>query len=133
MRELGIGFVAYSPLGRGFLSGQIKSFEDLGDDDYRRKSPRFQGAAFDANLRLVARVQELAEEKGVTAGQLTLAWVMSRGVVPIPGTKRVSYVEENVAAADIVLDADDLQRLEEVAPAGAATGDRYADMSTIDA
>ncbi|MBA2644143.1 MAG: aldo/keto reductase [Solirubrobacterales bacterium] len=133
VRELGIGFVAYSPLGRGFLSGQIKSFEDLGDDDYRRKSPRFQGAAFDANLRLVARVQELAEEKGVTAGQLALAWVMSRGVVPIPGTKRVSYVEENVAAADIVLDADDLQRLEEVAPAGAATGDRYADMSTIDA
>ncbi len=131
--ELGIGFVAYSPLGRGFLSGQIKSFEDLDDDDYRRKSPRFQGAAFDANLRLVARVQELAEEKGVTAGQLALAWVMNRGVVPIPGTKRVSFVEENVAAADIVLDADDLQRLEEVAPAGAATGDRYADMSTIDA
>ena len=132
VRELGIGFVAYSPLGRGFLSGRIRSFDDLGEDDYRRRSPRFQGPALQANLRLVDRVRQIAKEKGVTPSQLALAWVMSRGVVPIPGTKRVRYLEENVAAAGIALD-DDLRRLEEAAPAGAATGDRYADMSTIDA
>ena len=133
VRDLGIGFVAYSPLGRGFLSGRIKSFDDLGEHDYRRRSPRFQGPALEANLRLVERVQQIAEEKGVTASQLALAWVMSRGVVPIPGTKRVRYLEENVAAAGIALDDDDLRRLEEAAPAGAATGDRYADMSTVNA
>ena len=131
MAELGIGFVAYSPLGRGFLSGAIKSFEDLDADDYRRKSPRFQGAAFDANLRLVEQVQQLADEKGVTAAQLALAWVLSRGVVPIPGTKRVRYLEENVAASDVFLDQSDLARLDAAAPAGATVGDRYADMSTV--
>ena len=129
--ELGIGFVAYSPLGRGFLSGEIKSFEDLDLGDYRRKSPRFQGAAFAANLRVVEQVQELAEEKGVTAAQLALAWVLSRGVVPIPGTKRVKYLEDNVAAADIVLDENDLQRLAAAAPVGSVVGDRYADMSNV--
>jgi aryl-alcohol dehydrogenase-like predicted oxidoreductase len=129
--ELGIGFVAYSPLGRGFLSGQIRSFDYLGADDYRRNSPRFQGEAFDANLRLVEQVQELADEKGVSAAQLALAWVLSRGVVPIPGTKRIKYLEENVAASAISLDEDDLRRLEEAAPAGSAVGDRYADMSTV--
>ena len=129
--ELGIGFVAYSPLGRGFLSGEIKSFEDLDRDDYRRKSPRFQGAAFEANLRLVEQVQALADEKGVTAAQLALAWVLSRDVVPIPGTKRVRYLEDNVAASEIELDAEDLRRLEDAAPVGSAVGDRYADMSTV--
>ena len=129
--ELGIGFVAYSPLGRGFLSGQIKSFEDLDPQDYRRKSPRFQGAAFDANLRLVEQVQQLADEKRVTAAQLALAWVLSRGVVPIPGTKRVGYLEENVAASAVELDESDLRRLEEAAPVGSAVGDRYSDMSSV--
>ena len=129
--ELGIGFVAYSPLGRGFLSGQIKSFEDLDPEDYRRKSPRFQGAAFDANLRLVEQVQQLADEKRVTAAQLALAWVLSRGVVPIPGTKRVGYLEENVAASAVELDESDLRRLEEAAPVGSAVGDRYSDMSSV--
>ncbi|CAA9481898.1 MAG: Oxidoreductase, aldo/keto reductase family [uncultured Solirubrobacteraceae bacterium] len=129
--ELGIGFVAYSPLGRGFLSGRIKSFEDLDPQDYRRKSPRFQGAAFDANLRLVEQVQQLADEKRVTAAQLALAWVLSRGVVPIPGTKRVGYLEENVAASAVELDESDLRRLEEAAPVGSAVGDRYSDMSSV--
>ncbi|WP_104526480.1 aldo/keto reductase [Blastococcus atacamensis] len=135
--ELGIGFVAYSPLGRGFLSGQIRSVDDLAPDDFRRHNPRFQGEAFEQNLRLVERVREIAEEKGVTAGQLALAWVMAQSgrhgvaVVPIPGTKRVSYLEENAAAADLALSDDDLRRLDEAAPAGAAVGDRYPDMSTV--
>jgi aryl-alcohol dehydrogenase-like predicted oxidoreductase len=136
--ELGIGFVAYSPLGRGFLSGQIRSVEDLAPDDFRRHNPRFQGEAFDQNLRLVDRVREIADEKGVTAGQLALAWVMAQSgrggnpdVVPIPGTKRVSYLEENAAAVDVALSDDDLRRLDEAAPAGAAVGDRYPDMSTV--
>src|SRR3954447_21163305 len=134
VRELGIGFVAYSPLGRGFLSGRFRSPSDFPDDDFRRHHPRFQGENFDRNIQLVERVEELAAEKGVTAGQLALAWVMHRGedIVPIPGTKRVSYLEENVAAADMSLSDDDLARLEEIAPAGAAAGDRYADMSSID-
>ena len=136
--ELGIGFVAYSPIGRGFLSGQIRSLEDLAPDDFRRRNPRFQGEAFEQNLRLVDRVRELADEKGVTATQLALAWVMAQGgragnpaVVPIPGTKRVAYLEENAAAADVVLDEGDLRRLDEAAPVGAAVGDRYPDMSTV--
>jgi aryl-alcohol dehydrogenase-like predicted oxidoreductase len=136
--ELGIGFVAYSPLGRGFLSGQIRSVDDLAPDDFRRHNPRFQGEAFEQNLRLVDRVREIADEKGVTAGQLALAWVMAQSgrdggpaVVPIPGTKRVAYLEENVAAADVVLSDDDLRRIDEAAPAGAAAGDRYPDMSTV--
>jgi aryl-alcohol dehydrogenase-like predicted oxidoreductase len=136
--ELGIGFVAYSPIGRGFLSGQIRSVDDLAPDDFRRRNPRFQGEAFQQNLRLVDRVREIADEKGVTASQLALAWVMaqsSRGgnptIVPIPGTKRVSYVEENAAAADIELTGDDLRRLDEAAPVGATAGDRYPDMSSV--
>jgi aryl-alcohol dehydrogenase-like predicted oxidoreductase len=135
VRELGIGFVAYSPLGRGFLSGRFRSPEDFPEDDFRRHHPRFQGENFDRNIELVERVEELAREKGVTAGQLALAWVLHQGedIVPIPGTKHVKYLEENVAAADVALTDDDLRRLDEVAPAGVAAGDRYADMSSIDA
>ena len=127
VRELGIGFVAYSPLGRGFLTGQIKSIDDLAADDYRRYSPRFQGENFSKNLELVTRVTELAREKGVTPGQLALAWVLAQGedIVPIPGTKRRSYLEENAAASEIELSAEDLARLDELAPRGAAVGMRY--------
>ena len=134
VRELGIGFVAYSPLGRGFLSGRYKNPDDLPEDDFRRHHPRFQGENFKRNLELVERVEEIAAEKGVTAGQLALAWVLSRGedVVPIPGTKRRSYLEENVAAVDVELSAKDLERIEQAAPAGATAGARYADMSPID-
>jgi len=126
-RELGIGFVAYSPLGRGFLTGQIRRFEDLAADDYRRMSPRFQGGNFQKNLDLVARVQELAKTKGCTASQLALAWVLAQGkdVVPIPGTKRRKYLEENAGALAVTLTPDDLRRLDEAAPAGAAAGLRY--------
>jgi aryl-alcohol dehydrogenase-like predicted oxidoreductase len=133
VRELGIGFVAYSPLGRGFLSGQIKSMDDLDEKDFRRRGPRFQGENFQRNLDLVARVEELAAEQGVTPGQLALAWVLAQGddVVPIPGTKRVRYVEENAAAAEVELTEDDLRRLDEAFPPGAAQGDRYPDMSTV--
>ncbi|ADB77557.1 aldo/keto reductase [Geodermatophilus obscurus] len=136
--ELGIGFVAYSPIGRGFLSGQIRSIDDLAPGDYRRNSPRFQGENFTRNLELVDRVREIADEKGVTATQLALAWVMAQGdragnpgIVPIPGTKRVAYLEENAAATDVRLTDDDLRRLDDAAPAGATAGDRYADMSTV--
>jgi aryl-alcohol dehydrogenase-like predicted oxidoreductase len=127
VRELGIGFVAYSPLGRGFLTGQIKSIDDLAADDYRRYSPRFQGENFSKNLELVTRVTEMAREKGVTPGQLALAWVLAQGedIVPIPGTKRRSYLEENAAATEIELSAEDLARLDELAPRGAAVGMRY--------
>ncbi|HTO07167.1 MAG TPA: aldo/keto reductase, partial [Myxococcota bacterium] len=126
-RELGIGFVAYSPLGRGFLTGQIQRFEDFAQDDYRRFSPRFQGANFAKNLELVKRVESLAREKGCTAGQLALAWVMAQGddVVPIPGTKRRKYLEENAAASDVALGPKDLAKLDEVAPRGSAAGERY--------
>ncbi|WP_437774295.1 aldo/keto reductase [Sorangium sp. So ce1097] len=126
-RELGIGFLAYSPLGRGFLTGQIKRFEDLAPDDYRRISPRFQGDNFQRNLDLVAKVEDIAREKGVTASQLALAWVLAQGdhIVPIPGTKRRSYLEENVAAASIALTEAELRRLDEVMPKGAAAGLRY--------
>jgi aryl-alcohol dehydrogenase-like predicted oxidoreductase len=136
--ELGIGFVAYSPMGRGFLSGRIRSLDDLEENDFRRHNPRFQGENFARNLELVDRVREIADEKGVTAGQLALAWVMAQSdrdgnpvVVPIPGTKRVAYLEENAAAADIELTGDDLHRLDEAAPVGSAAGDRYPDMSSI--
>ncbi|HEY8705798.1 MAG TPA: aldo/keto reductase [Gaiellaceae bacterium] len=134
-RELGIGFVAYSPLGRGFLTGRFRSPDDFDDDDVRKHQPRFQGESFQRNLDLVARVQEIAAEKEVTAGQLALAWVLAQGgdVVPIPGTKRRSYLEENAAAAEIELTPEDLARIDEVFPRGAASGDRYSDMSTIDA
>jgi aryl-alcohol dehydrogenase-like predicted oxidoreductase len=134
LRELGIGFVAYSPLGRGFLTGRIRSVEDLEDDDFRKASPRFQGENFQRNLELVGRVEEIAAEKGVEPGQLALAWVLHQGedVVPIPGTKHLSYLEQNVAAAEIGLSEEDLRRIDEAAPVGAAAGDRYADMSPVD-
>jgi aryl-alcohol dehydrogenase-like predicted oxidoreductase len=133
VRELGIGFVAYSPLGRGFLSAQIKSLDDLDENDFRRRHPRFQGENFQRNLDLVAQVEELAEEKDVTPSQLALAWVLHRGddIVPIPGTKRVRYVEENAEAVEIELSDDDLARLEAAFPKGATAGDRYPDMSTV--
>jgi aryl-alcohol dehydrogenase-like predicted oxidoreductase len=126
-RRLGIGIVPFSPLGRGFLTGAIKSPADFDDDDFRRNQPRFQGENFDANLKLVDEVRGLATEKGCTAGQLALAWVMAQGddVVPIPGTKRRSYLEENIGACDITLTDKDLARLDALAPQGAAAGDRY--------
>jgi len=126
-RELGIGFVAYSPLGRGFLTGQLKKFEDLAADDYRRLSPRFQGENFQTNLDLVKKVEELAREKGCEPSQLALAWVLAQGddVVPIPGTKRRKYLEENAAAVDLELSSEDLRHLTEVFPSGAASGMRY--------
>jgi aryl-alcohol dehydrogenase-like predicted oxidoreductase len=122
-----VGFVAYSPLGRGFLSGEIKRFDDLAADDYRRFQPRFQGENFDRNLRLVERIGEMATAKGCTPSQLALAWVMARGddIVAIPGTKRRRYLEENLAAAEIPLGAEDLARIDEIAPRGAAAGTRY--------
>jgi aryl-alcohol dehydrogenase-like predicted oxidoreductase len=133
LRELGIGFVAYSPLGRGFLSGAIRSIDDLEPDDYRRRSPRFQGENFARNLDLVAKVEELAQEKGVTAGQLALAWVLAQDerIVPIPGTKRVAYLEENVAAADVELTPEDLRRIADALPE--AAGARYPEamMTTL--
>ena len=132
-RELGIGFVAYSPLGRGFLTGRFRSRDDFEEGDFRRNHPRFSGENLSRNLDLVARVQEISTEKGCTPGQLALAWVMSRGddVVPIPGTKRRTYLEENAGAGDVELTDDDLALIEEAFPRDAAQGDRYADMSTI--
>jgi aryl-alcohol dehydrogenase-like predicted oxidoreductase len=126
-RELGIGFVAYSPLGRGFLTGRFNKFEDLAADDYRRFSPRFQGENFQKNLDLVKRVEEIAREKKCHPSQLALAWVLAQGddIVPIPGTKRRKYLEENAAAVDLKLTPDDLRRLSEVFPSGAAAGMRY--------
>ena len=126
-RELGIGFVAYSPLGRGFLTGQFKKFEDLPEDDYRRFSPRFQGDNFQKNLDLVRRVEEIAAEKRCKPSQLALAWVLAqdKNIVPIPGTKRRKYVEENVGAVDLKVSAEDLQHLDEIFPSGAAAGLRY--------
>jgi aryl-alcohol dehydrogenase-like predicted oxidoreductase len=134
VRELGIGFVPYSPLGRGFLSGRFRTPDDFPEDDFRRNHPRFQGENFRRNLELVERVRAIADEKGVTPGQLALAWVLHQGddLAPIPGTKRVRYLEENVAAADVALSDEDLRRLDEAAPVGATAGDRYADMSPID-
>jgi aryl-alcohol dehydrogenase-like predicted oxidoreductase len=126
-RELGIGFVAYSPLGRGFLTGQIKTFEDLAADDYRRFSPRFQGENFQKNLDLVSEVDAIAREKKCEPSQLALAWVLAQGddIVPIPGTKRRKYLEENVASVELQLTADDLRRLNGIFPSGAAAGLRY--------
>ena len=126
-RELGIGFVAYSPLGRGFLTGQFRRFEDLPADDYRRNSPRFQGENFQKNLDLVRRVEDIAQEKGCEPSQLALAWVLAQGddIVPIPGTKRRKYLEENAVALEVKLTQEDLRRIDEVFPPEAAAGDRY--------
>ncbi len=126
-RELGIAFIAYSPLGRGFLTGQIRKFEDLEADDYRRNSPRFQGENFQKNIDLVARVEKIAREKNCTPGQLALAWLLAQGkdIIPIPGTKRRKYLEENAGALSVRLNAEDLRRIEEVAPKGAVAGLRY--------
>ncbi len=133
IRSLGIGFVPYSPLGRGFLSGQITSPDDFAADDYRKNLPRFQGDNFDKNLQVVERVKEIAKEKNATPGQLALAWLLAQGddIVPIPGTKRVAYLEENVAAVDITLTKAELAQIDEVSPLGVAAGDRYADMSSV--
>jgi aryl-alcohol dehydrogenase-like predicted oxidoreductase len=129
LRTLGIGFVAYSPLGRGFLTGQIKRVEDLAADDFRRQSPRFQGANFQQNLELVAKVEEIAKEHKCTPAQLALAWVLAQGddIVPIPGTRHPKRVEENVGALNIVLSENDLRRIDLAAPKGAAAGERYAE------
>ncbi|MBD6616783.1 aldo/keto reductase [Komarekiella sp. 'clone 1'] len=133
IRSLSIGFVPYSPLGRGFLSGQITSPDDFASDDFRRNLPRFKGENFYKNLQLVERVKEIAKEKGVTPGQLALAWLLVQGddIVPIPGTKRRAYLEENVAAVDITFTPAELARIDEVSPKSVAAGDRYADMSTV--
>jgi len=134
LRELGIGFVPYSPLGRGFLTGQIRSEADLPEGDFRRNAPRFQGENFTRNLELVDRVQQIATEKGCTPAQLALAWLLAQGpdVVPIPGTKKRSRLQDNVGALEVTLSGDDLRRLDELAPAGVAAGDRYASMASID-
>jgi aryl-alcohol dehydrogenase-like predicted oxidoreductase len=134
-RELGIGFVAYSPLGRGFLTGRFRTFEDLPEEDYRRNSPRFQGENFQRNLDLVERVEEIARRKNCRPAQLALAWLLAQGddIVPIPGTKQRRYLEENVRSLQVVLTPADLEQIEEVAPKGVAAGDRYheAGMKTI--
>ncbi|WP_027417182.1 aldo/keto reductase [Aneurinibacillus terranovensis] len=131
VRELGIGFVCYSPLGRGFLTGQIKSFDDLAEDDYRRFSPRFQGENFQKNLELVSRIREIAEEKGCKPSQLALAWLLAQGddIVPIPGTKRRKYLEENVGALDIKLTETDINKINKAAPQGITAGGRYPEAS----
>ncbi len=134
-RELGIGFVAYSPLGRGFLTGQIKSFDDLAPDDYRRNAPRFQGENFNKNLEMVKRIEEIAREKNCQPSQLALAWVLAQDetIVPIPGTKRRKYLEENVGALEVEITPEDLKRIDEIAPQGVAAGTRYpeASMATV--
>jgi aryl-alcohol dehydrogenase-like predicted oxidoreductase len=133
VRELGIGFVPYSPLGRGFLTGQFRTPEDIPEDDFRRHNPRFQGENFTRNLQLVDRVKQLADDRGCTPAQLALAWLLAQGedVAPIPGTRKRSRLEENLGALDVTLTPDDLARLDELAPVGAASGDRYPDMSSV--
>ena len=134
LQELGIGFVAYSPLGRGFLTGDIQSPDDFDANDFRKTIPRFQGEQFYKNIQLVNEIKALASEKGITPSQLAIAWVISKGALPIPGTKRVKYVEENIAAAGIILSTEELTRLETIVPLGHRTGDRYdaASMNAID-
>ena len=135
MRELGIGFVPYSPLGRGFLTGSIQSPDDFDEDDWRRMNPRFQGENFDKNLELVERIKEIAAEKSVTPGQLALAWVLAQGddVAPIPGTTTPDHLEENVAALEVELSDEDLKRIDEAAPSGSTAGTRYPEemMSSV--
>lgn len=131
VNELGIGFVAYSPLGRGFISGDIKHPEDLPEGDFRRYLPRFQGAQFYKNIELLNEVKKMADEKGVTTAQLAIAWVIAKGHVPIPGTKKVKYVEQNIAATNIELSDSEMNKLEAILPIGADTGDRYADMKSV--
>ncbi|MGA2410238.1 MAG: aldo/keto reductase, partial [Candidatus Binataceae bacterium] len=130
-RELGIGFVAYSPLGRGFLTGQIKRFEDFAPDDFRRNSPRFQGENFAKNLALVERIKRMAEARGCTPSQLALAWVLAQGedIVTIPGTKRRTYLEENLGALKVKLSSEDLKEINQAAPRGAAAGERYPEQT----
>ncbi|HEX6094984.1 MAG TPA: aldo/keto reductase [Thermoanaerobaculia bacterium] len=132
-RELGIGFVAYSPLGRGFLTGRYQSLDDFEPNDFRRRAPRFQGENFAKNLEVVKLIEELAREKGVTPSQLALAWTLHRGddIVPIPGTKHVKYLEENAGALQVTLSEDEMRRIDAIAPKGVAAGDRYPDMSTV--
>ena len=124
----------YSPLGRGFLTGQFKTAEDLPEGDYRRNAPRFQGEAFQHNIALVQAVEAMAAEKGCTPAQLALAWVLAQGdvIVPIPGTKRRTYLDDNIGSLDVTLDQADLARIDDILPPGAASGDRYASMATID-
>ncbi|MDQ6738215.1 MAG: aldo/keto reductase [Gemmatimonadota bacterium] len=131
VRELGIGFVAYAPLGRGFLTGRFRSFEDLPADDYRRNQPRFQGENFQKNLDVVKHIEQLAATKGCTASQIALAWLLHRGndIVPIPGTKHVEYLEENVGALDVSLTPGEMARIDAIAPLGVASGNRYPDSS----
>ncbi len=135
LRELKIGFVPYSPLGRGFLTGQIKSFDDLAEDDYRRNSPRFQGENFDKNLQLVKKIEDMAQSRGIKASQLALAWVLAQGddIAPIPGTKRRTYLEENVGALDVQLSVQELQEIADVFSSDAVSGTRYpeAGMKTV--
>ncbi|MDJ1473789.1 aldo/keto reductase [Xanthocytophaga flava] len=129
IQELGIGFIAYSPLGRGFLSGQIKSPDDFPEDDFRRNIPKYQGEQFQKNIRLLEEIEAIAAEKGITTAQLAIAWTIAKGAVPIPGTKKVKYIEQNIVATDIALSSDELQRLEAIIPLGTQTGDRYDSVS----
>ncbi|MBC7866558.1 MAG: aldo/keto reductase, partial [Gloeobacteraceae cyanobacterium ES-bin-316] len=134
LEELGIGFVAYSPLSRGFLTGEIKTPEDFPENDFRKSLPRFQGGQFAKNITLVNEITKMAHEKNISSSQLALAWIMAKGHLPIPGTKRIKYVEENIAAAGIALSDADMQRLESIVPLGTITGDRYdaQNMATVD-
>jgi aryl-alcohol dehydrogenase-like predicted oxidoreductase len=133
IRELGIGFVAYSPLGRGFLTGRFQRYEDIPEDDFRRNQPRFMGENFEKNLKLVGKVEELAKQKGITPGQLALAWVRAQGedIVPIPGTTRITHLKENAAAVDVKLSTEELQQIDAIFPMGVIAGDRYSDMSSV--
>ena len=131
LNELGIGFVAYSPLGRGFISGDFKHPEDIPADDWRRYLPKFQGEQFYKNIELLNAIEAMANEKQITVSQLAIAWIIAKGYVPIPGTKRPKYIEQNIAATNVELSQDELSRLEEIIPLGTKTGDRYSDMSDV--